>query len=77
MQLFDRQHQGRDMVAPRKPDPINRAGMATWTELEYRAILYAAAGKSRARFIREELIDRDKLAELVRKYQAQQKPERN
>jgi hypothetical protein len=65
------------MVAPRKQDPINRSGMATWTELEYRAILFAAAGRSRARFIREELIDREKLAELVRAYQANQKPERN
>ena len=65
------------MVAPRKPDPINRSGMATWKELEYRAILFAAAGKSRAAFIREELIDREKLAELVRKYQSQQKPDRN
>ncbi len=77
MQLFDRQHQGRDMVAPRKQDPINRSGMATWTELEYRAILFASAGKSRARFIREELINREKLAELVRQYQSQQKPDRN
>jgi len=77
LQLFARQQQGRDMVAPRKQDPINRSGMATWTELEYRAILFAAAGRSRARFIREELIDREKLAELVRAYQANQKPERN
>jgi len=68
------------MIAPNIPSqqinrrpPINRAGMATWTDEEYRAICHSAGSRSRAAFIREELIDAKKLAGLVVKYLATKK----
>lgn len=61
------------MIAPNRPpsgnrQPINRSGLSTWTDEEYRAICLAAGSTSRAAFIRAELLDSAKLAELVQKY---------
>jgi len=71
----------RKMIAPNRPPreikrrpPINRAGLATWTDEEYRVICHAAGSRSRAAFVRAELLDAKKLARLVAQYRATIKP---
>ena len=51
-------------------EPLRRSGTLTWTNEEFRAIVWAAGFDSRAAFVRRELLNTKKLEQLVERFRA-------